>query len=230
MIKKSFIVLIALLLFGPNTYAQDEADERYPAAFPFDFTTPGNQEKLEQKLGIENEEQTDMKTAAAYANRFYVRCMEEGTDHRYRDEKTSVCTCTAAGIMEIMSEEEIIALPEGSYQGLLQRERAITLAYVPCFEPVLIENLEDICNADVNLRRRYKNSAKLCSCYANRLGAYAFPQYTQIFWQKAQNSQPLYVKDMLAEIIAQPRFTTAANSLRRQCIYQEVYDWGNIDG
>lgn len=115
------------------------------------------------------------------ANSYYKNCNANDDPRMSDNAQDSLCGCTAAKIMDVMSAEEIAGMTTNIGPGRIAYNKMLTTVYGPCMQAPVEEILYQECMNDKNIKEfMLRNTPMLCRCTAYGSGRTLIRESTEI--------------------------------------------------
>lgn len=194
-------------------YAQD-------ALFDELFTVP---EPDQISRLLEPEKALSPLTDARSALKLYVdNCTAQKHPALDEERLISLCLCTASGMENRFSAEEILTMFDETRAAQNLRNSALRRAFAPCMPETVRDITFSECNASPKARKNMKNKAKVCQCAAQGMAATAS--------KKAEWLTDLYIKyyktafpDPLAYYMNEPALAEDMDRSLSRCMQWHEY-------
>ncbi len=103
------------------------------------------------------------------ANAYYQNCISRDDPRMSDSAQDSLCSCSAAKFMEIMSLEEAVAMNKTPGPGRVEYNKMLTQVYGPCMQAPIEDVLYQECTNDRHVKEfLLRDTARLCRCTAMR--------------------------------------------------------------
>ena len=147
------LISLSLLLFCTPTHAQGYEFE--PLRLELSDPTI---------LLLDDNDPLVPKSKADYIAIYVQNCMKPNKNPAMQDYMERQCTCTAVGMADTMSEDDIVTMFMNTDRGDFQYARMLLLSYMPCMEQTIEQITLDSCLDNPQIY----NERAVCSCLANK--------------------------------------------------------------
>lgn len=111
------------------------------------------------------------KISKRVANAYYENCVSRDDPRMSDSAQNSLCSCSAAKFMEIMSLEEVVAMKKEIGPGRIAYNKMLREVYGPCMQAPIEEVLYEECSNDRHVKEfLLRDTTRLCRCTATRTG------------------------------------------------------------
>lgn len=101
------------------------------------------------------------------ANDYYKACMTPDDERMSDDAQESLCGCTSAQMMLVMTAEDIKTMSPKPGPGRAAYDKMLAEAYGPCMQIPVEEDIYNGCMKDGHIKQfALKDQGKLCRCLA----------------------------------------------------------------
>lgn len=151
------------------------------------------------------------------ANEYYARCAAQVTDSSDMKSVTTMCACTSAGVMSLMSYEELNSMNESTAEGTAARHKFLVEVYAPCSEIVAADLINYECSNNDELFELNKDFdiIEICRCSAEQT-AYWYKGKGKEVMTALIKADPL-LPDPVAAILAYPPLKSQSRSNMVAC-------------
>ena len=216
-----FVFLLATAhLFSGLSYAQEDA-----FLMPFNpLVVEEKAESAEEALGLKD---TTPKThAKAIIKKMYKHCVKHKPPIIEQHSLEALCGCTAAETIGLMKPEEIETMLTDTKEGLFQRERMVSLAYIPCMEHPIRDIVKNDCLSNKNFVEGLRTPVQVCNCIANNMGEYMLNEnsyVTQDILNDKQKDATAY--SVMMRFLENLTFKQQLAGANRRCVQKHQLGW-----